>query len=197
MTPPVINPVLKEGRCAIFLDRDGTLNIPIIRNKRPFPPTSVAEFQLLPGVREGCKALADAGYVLVVVTNQPDVGRGSQTKLTVEEINCKLQQLIPQIAHVEVCYDSGQGESPSEFRKPAPGMLFRAARRFNLDLTRSWMIGDRWRDIDCGVAAGCRTIFLDWGYHEELKQKPNFMVRSFPEAVHIVTSDHKNKPNPK
>jgi len=171
---------------AVFLDRDGTLNAPLVRHGQPYPPATVAEFQLLPGVAEGCRQLHAAGYVLVVATNQPDVGRGTQTQAAVEAMHAHLLKLIPEITRIDVCYDPGSANPPSEFRKPAPGMLRRAAVALGLDLRQSWMIGDRWRDVDCGANAGCQTIFLDYGYQEPLRQKPDFTVRSFPAAVEVI-----------
>jgi len=172
-------------RRAVFMDRDGTLNAAVVRDGKPFAPATVAEFQLLPGVAESCRSLHAAGYVLVVVTNQPDVGRGTQTRAAVEAIDEALRRLVPEIDRLEVCYDPGQGEI-SRRRKPEPGMLLDAAAALDLDLPRSWMIGDRWRDIDAGHAAGCRTIFIDWGYDEALRQAPDFTVRSFADAAGII-----------
>jgi D-glycero-D-manno-heptose 1,7-bisphosphate phosphatase len=156
-----------------------------VRDGQPYVPASVAEFRLLPGVAGSCRALHAAGYVLVVATNQPDVGRGTQAQAAVEAMHAHLRELIPEIARIEVCYDPGRGE-PSRRRKPAPGMLTDAAAALGLDPARSWMIGDRWRDIDAGHAAGCRTIFIDWGYAEALRQAPDFTVRSFAEAAGII-----------
>jgi len=173
-------------RRAVFLDRDGTLNAPVVRDGRPYPPADLAEFQLLPGAAEGCRALHAAGYVLVVATNQPDVGRGAQPQNVVEAMHARLGQLVPEITRIEVCYDSGRNGVISSRRKPAPGMLIDAALALGLDLAQSWMIGDRWRDIDAGAAAGCRTIFIDWGYDEALKQRPDFTVRTFAEAAGII-----------
>jgi D-glycero-D-manno-heptose 1,7-bisphosphate phosphatase len=170
---------------AIFLDRDGTLNAPVVRDGKPYPPATADEFVLLPGVIEGCRALTKAGFALVVATNQPDVGRGTQAQSVVEAMHAKMCSLLP-IARVEVSYAAGGENPPDPFRKPQPGMLFRAARELNLDLTRSWMVGDRWRDIDCGAAAGVRTVFIDWGYDEKLRAKPDFTVRSFGDAVAII-----------
>ncbi|MDI1318908.1 MAG: HAD-IIIA family hydrolase [bacterium] len=178
-------PIQKNRRPAVFLDRDGTLNASVVRDGLPYAPASVAEFQLLPGVAESCQKLHAAGYVLVVATNQPDVGRGTQTQAAVEAIDDALRALVPEIARIEVCYDPGRGE-PSPRRKPAPGMLLDAAAALDLDLGRSWMIGDRWRDIDAGHAAGCRTVFIDWHYAEALRQTPDFTVRSFAEAAGII-----------
>ncbi len=174
-------------RPAVFLDRDGTLNVQVIRDGKPYPPQSVAEFRLFPDVPEACARLAAAGFVLVVATNQPDVGRGTQSQSVVEAMHAKLQQLVPAIARIEVCYAPGRGESPPDLRrKPAPGMLLDAARVLGLDLTRSWMVGDRWRDIDCGQRAGVRTVFIDFGYAEELRAPPDFTVPTFAAATDVI-----------
>ncbi len=169
---------------AVFLDRDGVINRAMVRAGKPYPPASVAEFELLPGVEEACRQLKAAGFLLVVATNQPDVGRGTQRREDVEAMHDGMCARLP-IDRVEVCYDPGQGQ-PSEFRKPAPGMLIRAARELEIDLPQSWMIGDRWRDIDCGAAAGCRTIFIDYGYDEKLRARPDFTVPSLLDAAGII-----------
>lgn len=169
---------------AVFLDRDGVLNRSVVREGKPYPPSSLAEFELLPGVVEACTRLKDAGWLLVVATNQPDVGRGTQRQEEVEAMHAEMCARLP-IDRVEVCYDPGQGQ-PSEFRKPAPGMLRRAARELEIDLAQSWMVGDRWRDIDCGVAAGCRTIFIDYGYDEKLRARPTFRAGSLLEAAALI-----------
>ena len=181
-------------RPAVFLDRDGTLNAAVIRGGRSFPPTTIAEFALLPGVVEGCARLKAAGYVLVVATNQPDVGRGTQTKAMVETIHRRLCELLP-VDRVEVSYDSGREDPPSPFRKPAPGMLLRAAQEVGLDLAQSWMVGDRWRDIDCGKNAGCRTVFIDSGRVEDLRARPDFIVHSFVNAVNIILAHPQIQPS--
>ena len=175
-------------RPAIFLDRDGTLNRQVVRDGKPHPPQTLADFELFRGVPEACAQLAAAGYVLVVATNQPDVGRGDQSQAVVESMHAKLQQLVPQIARFETCYAPGQGVAHPENRrrKPEPGMLLDAARELGLDLARSWMVGDRWRDIDCGKRAGVRTVFIDFGYAEELKAQPDFSVSSFSDAARII-----------
>jgi D-glycero-D-manno-heptose 1,7-bisphosphate phosphatase len=155
------------------------------RDGKPYPPTSLAEFEILPGVAEACRELKQAGYRLIVATNQPDVGRGTLPQSTVEEIHAFMCRQLP-IDRVEVCYHAGRGESECDCRKPRPGMLLRAARELGLDLGRSWMVGDRWRDIDCGKAAGCRTIFIDRGYKEELRAKPDYRAGTLREAASII-----------
>jgi len=173
---------------AVFLDRDGTLNRQIIRDGKPYPPNTLAEFELFPDVPSACAELAAAGYTLIVATNQPDVGRGTQTQAIVESMHTRLLALAPSITRVEVCYAPGQGTAhPDDYRrKPAPGMIHDAVRALDLDLTSSWMVGDRWRDIDCGKRAGLKTIFIDFGYAEELHENPDHTVKSFAEAARII-----------
>lgn len=180
-------PSVVNLRPAVFLDRDGTLNVQVIRDGKPYPPATIEEFRLFPDVPAACAQLAAAGFVLVVATNQPDVGRGTQPQSVVEAMHAKLRQLVPQIARVEACYAPGRGETPPDpRRKPEPGMLLDAAAALGLDLTRSWMVGDRWRDVDCGQRAGVRTVFIDFGYAEELRAPPDFTVKSFGEAARII-----------
>lgn len=175
-------------RPAVFLDRDGTLNLQVVRAGKPYPPATLAEFALFPGVPEACAQLAAAGYVLVVATNQPDVGRGDQAQSVVEAMHARLRELVPAITHIEVCYAPGQGVAHAEDyrRKPAPGMITDAASNLGLDLARSWMVGDRWRDIDCGQRAGLRTVFIDFGYDEALRAAPDFTVKDFTAAAAVI-----------
>ena len=170
---------------AVFLDRDGVINEPKVVEGKPYPPLSIDEFIIIPGVDEACRALKAAGYLLVVTTNQPDVGRGTLAQAVVERIHAHMCEQLP-IDRVEVCYHPGQGKSNCDCRKPKPGMLTHAAKEMGIDLQRSWMVGDRWRDIDCGHAAGCRTVFIDYGYDEPLRQQPTFKVRNLREAAEII-----------
>lgn len=179
-----------EVRRAVFLDRDGVINRSLERDQKPFAPASLAEFEILPEVPAACARLKAAGFLLIVVTNQPDVGRGTLKKEIVESIHAHLMAQLP-VDRVAVCYHPGQGQSDCDCRKPKPGLLLRAARELNLDLAQSWMVGDRWRDVDCGHAAGCKTIFIDRGYAEELKQKPDFLAGHLAEAADIILRESK------
>jgi D-glycero-D-manno-heptose 1,7-bisphosphate phosphatase len=174
-----------KSRRAVFLDRDGVINRALEREGKPYPPTSLAEFEVLPEVPAALAKLKAAGFVLIVATNQPDVGRGTLAKEVVEEIHAHMLAQLS-IDRVEVCYHPGKGLSDCNCRKPKPGMLLNAAKELNIDLARSWMVGDRWRDVDCGHAAGCKTVFVDRGYVEELKQKPYFFARNLGEAADII-----------
>ena len=172
------------GRPAVFLDRDGTLNEQVIRGGKPYPPAGPDDFRLFPDVHGGCRRLKAAGFVLVVATNQPDVGRGTLPQSVVEAMHERLHLLVPEIDRIEVSYDSGT--EPARRRKPEPGMLLDAAAALNLDLARSWIVGDRWRDVECGRRAGVRTVLIDFGYAEELPTVPDFTVKSFGEAVGTI-----------
>lgn len=170
---------------AVFLDRDGVINRALVRDGRPYPPSNLAEFEILPGVAEACTKLKQAGFSLVVATNQPDVGRGTMGQETVEVLHAHLGRVLP-LDRIEVCYHPGQGASECDCRKPKPGMLLRAARALNIDLKRSFMVGDRWRDIDCGHAAGCTTLFVDYEYDEPLRQPPDHRVKSLADAADVI-----------
>src|SRR5664279_1004579 len=172
---------------AVFLDRDGVINKPVVRDGRPYPPAEVKDFELYDDVVAGCVRLDAAGYLLVVVTNQPDMARGKQTRAVVEEMHRTMRDALPQIARVEVCWHAGpsRGE-PCDCHKPEPGMVWRAAEALGVDLAQSFLVGDRWRDVDCGHRAGCRTILIDRDYSEELRQPPNWTVTSFCQAVETI-----------
>ena len=174
-----------EKTRAVFLDRDGVINRSLVRNGLPFAPTALEDFAILPEAPEACRRLKQAGFLLIVVTNQPEVGRGTMQKEIVEAMHAKMLREVP-IDRVEVCYHPGHGQSNCDCRKPKPGLLTNAARELGIDLMQSWMVGDRWRDIDCGHTAGCRTIFIDRGYAENLKQAPDFRVKDLREAANII-----------
>jgi D-glycero-D-manno-heptose 1,7-bisphosphate phosphatase len=151
-------PVLRP---AVFLDRDGVLNRSIVRGGKPYPPRSLSEVEVLPGVAEALGRLREAGFLLIVVTNQPDVARGTQRREVVEAINGILRELLP-LDDVLTCYEDG--DSPR--RKPNPGMILEAAAVYGIELNESFLIGDRWKDVEAGYRAGCQTVLLDYEYGE-------------------------------
>jgi D-glycero-D-manno-heptose 1,7-bisphosphate phosphatase len=171
---------------AIFLDRDGVINRPLVRAGQPYPPRSLEEFEILPGVSEACQILKKLGFLPVVATNQPDVGRGTLAREMVQAIHVWLSQQLP-LDRVMTCFHGGLAYGdPCDCRKPLPGMLFQAAEELNIDLARSFMIGDRWRDVESGLNAGCKTIFIDWGYNEHLKRNPHFWARDLLGAAQLI-----------
>jgi D-glycero-D-manno-heptose 1,7-bisphosphate phosphatase len=175
---------------AVFLDRDGVINRSIVRDGRPFAPTNVDDFEILSDVPAACQRLKQLGFLLIVVTNQPEVGRGTMKKETVEAMHATMCRELP-IDRVKVCYHPGHGMSDCDCRKPKPGLLLEAAHELNIDLTRSWMVGDRWRDIDCGFAAGCRTVFIERDYKESLKHAPDFRAKDLMGATGVIQANSK------
>lgn len=165
---------------AVFLDRDGVLNRAFVVDGVPHPPASVAELEILPRVAESLTALRNAGFRLIVVTNQPDIARGRQTLDGVNQLNTALRQQL-QVDDIYVCpHDDRDG---CDCRKPRPGMLLSAAKAHGIDLGGSIMVGDRDRDIEAGRAAGCRTVYVDGGYGKPPQPPADLNVGSLFEAV--------------
>lgn len=167
---------------AVFLDRDGVLNRAVVRDGKPYPPGNAAELELAPDAVESLGRLRRLGFALVVVTNQPDVARGAQTPEALEAIHRELERRLPPIEAILVCPHDDADRCLC--RKPLPGLLHQAAARFGLDLASCFLIGDRWRDIDAGHAAGCAAVLIDYHYRERApSREPEARVRSLAEAV--------------
>jgi len=165
-------------RPAVFLDRDGVINRALVRDNKPFPPARIDQVDVLPGVPEALGRLRAAGYALIVVTNQPDVARGKQTREGVQAIHDHLATLLP-VDEFRVCFhDDDDG---CHCRKPKPGLLTATPAHA---LARSIVVGDRWRDIEAGRRAGCRaTVFIDYEYDEPAPVNADTRVRSLAEAA--------------
>lgn len=176
-------------RAAVFLDRDGVLNEAVVRDGRPFPPGSLDALRICRGVPEGLEALRDAGYRLIVVTNQPDVGAGRQQQETVEAIHQHMRAALP-LDDVRVCYHTDADGCAC--RKPKPGMLLDAAAAWAIDLDRSFMVGDRWRDIEAGRAAGCRTILIGSGYAERQATGFDHHVETLLDASRFILNQEEH-----
>jgi D-glycero-D-manno-heptose 1,7-bisphosphate phosphatase len=170
-------------RPAVFLDRDGVINRAFVRNGAPHPPSSLQDLQILPSVPEALGALKAHGYSLVVVTNQPDVARGTSSRELVDSIHERLSRELDLDAILTCFHDS---DDECECRKPKPGLLYRAAEQFSIDLPSSFMVGDRWRDMEAGRRAGCRTFFIDCHYDERPPQSFDYRVGSLLDASRII-----------
>jgi D-glycero-D-manno-heptose 1,7-bisphosphate phosphatase len=163
---------------AVFLDRDGVINRAVVRDGKPYAPALPEDLEVLPGVDDALDRLKSAGYALVVVTNQPDIARGTTTAAAVETIHTRLLASLP-LDEIRMCPHDDDARCPC--RKPRPGLLLRPPV---YDVAASLMVGDRWRDIEAGRAAGCRaTILVDHGYAEALPHEPDVRVRSLAEAA--------------
>jgi D-glycero-D-manno-heptose 1,7-bisphosphate phosphatase len=160
---------VRAGSPAVFFDRDGIIDQAVVREGRPYPPLRIEEVRLLPGTIKAMKKLAKAGYALFGITNQPDVARGTQSRAMVESINAFIQDHTP-VNEIFVCYHDNQDQC--DCRKPKPGLILQAAKKYALNLSRSWMVGDRWQDIAAGQAAGLKTIFVDYKYSEPFQGPP-------------------------
>jgi D-glycero-D-manno-heptose 1,7-bisphosphate phosphatase len=159
---------MNDPRRAVFLDRDGVLNQAVVRDGKPYPPASVDEMTILLGVEGALQRLRAAGFLLIGVTNQPDVARGTQRREVVEAINARLLEALP-LTDLRVCYEA---DNACPRRKPNPGMVLEAAEQHAIDLARSFLVGDRWSDVEAGRRAGCRTVFLQYGYAERQPDPP-------------------------
>jgi D-glycero-D-manno-heptose 1,7-bisphosphate phosphatase len=172
-----------RGNKAVFLDRDGVIVVPEFRYGRSFAPRRLEDYRFYPEAAESLRRLKDAGYLLVVVTNQPDVGKGLISTKIMDEMHRRLLAELP-IEHVKVC--AHRQDENCACRKPAPKLLLDAAYEFNIDLAQSFMVGDRGTDVEAGRAAGCRTVFIDLGYSESRPKSATFTVNSLGEAADAV-----------
>lgn len=179
LTPPL--------RRAVFLDRDGVLSGVIVRNGKPYTPTAAADFKILPNTASLLDRLKAANFLLVVITNQPDVARGKQTRENIELMHNRLRDELP-VDDVLACFHDDA--DACDCRKPRPGLVMRAAQKYGIDLSRSFFAGDRWRDIDAGASAGCKTILIDYGYDEQAPVAvPDARVKSLAEAVDWILAN--------
>jgi D-glycero-D-manno-heptose 1,7-bisphosphate phosphatase len=166
---------------AVFFDRDGVLNRAIVRDGKPYPPASAAEMEIVEGAATALARLKQLRFLLLVVTNQPDIARGTQSRAAVDAIHDTMRQVLPIDEFLVCAHDDGEG---CQCRKPLPGLMIEAQQRHGIDLDRSFLVGDRWRDVEAGQAAGCRTVFLDFHYREKGPAvPPDASVASLADAV--------------
>lgn len=167
---------------AVFLDRDGVLNNPIVVKGKPYPPNNIEEVVIPDGVKEGLGEFKRLGYLLIMVTNQPDVARGKTSQISVNKINEFIKDKL-MLDDVFCCFHDN--EDNCECRKPKPGMIFSASKKWNIELNESVMIGDRWKDIESGKLGGLKTFLIDYKYDEKFVI-PDYKVNEFKEIVVII-----------
>ncbi|MDE2463535.1 MAG: HAD family hydrolase [Alphaproteobacteria bacterium] len=167
-------------RPCVFLDRDGVLIEAILRNGRPYSASTPDEVKIIPGVREACARLKVMGFLLVMTTNQPDVARGKITRRFVDETNEMLAARLGLDA-VQACLHDNADRCAC--RKPKPGLMLDAADRLGIDLASSYVVGDRWRDVEAAKNAGCKALLLDYGYDEAIQAEPDFVTGSLASAA--------------
>jgi D-glycero-D-manno-heptose 1,7-bisphosphate phosphatase len=171
---------------AVFLDRDGVINKALVVNDKPYPPANLMELQILPNVERALSNLRKYNYKLIVVTNQPDVARGKVLLETVNEINSYLQKVLS-IDEFFCCFHDDSDNC--KCRKPKPGGILSMIQKYNIDTTQSFMVGDRWRDVEAGKAAGCKSIFIDYGYNERKPLNWDYRVKSLYDASKIIIGE--------
>lgn len=172
-------------RRAVFLDRDGVINRCEVRGGKPYAPRNLSDFRLLPGVAGAVRDLKDAGLLVIAVTNQPDIGNGLVDVAVVEAMHDKLRRGVP-LDEIMMC--PHRQDAGCRCRKPRPGMLVEAAQKWRIDLDRSYIVGDRWSDVVAGQAVGCYTIFIDRGYQETRRARPDGYAASLAAAARLVLS---------
>lgn len=174
-------------RRAVFLDRDGVLTIPSFRDGRSYAPTTLEDFRLCPDAKDAVGRLKKEDFLVIVATNQPDVTTGKLAERTLEEMHARLQYEVA-IDDIEVSFATR--DAPDDRRKPSAGMLRDAAKKWDIDLKTSYMVGDRASDVTCGVRAGCRTVFIDLGYTAEAPPTDqNATAANLAEAVAWICAD--------
>ena len=167
---------------AVFLDRDGVINEVIFRdNVKPIAPWSIEEFKLCDGITEPLRELKNSGYLLFVVSNQPDISKGLIDIQVVQQMNDIIASQFP-IKKVVFC--PHEDRHNCSCRKPKPGMLIKLAEEFGVDLKRSYMIGDNWKDIVAGEAAGCKTILIKRAYNKTVNA--DYSVQSLQKITNII-----------
>jgi len=171
---------MKSG---VFLDRDGVVNKIILKERRPYSPRKLDQLEILDGVRDAVKILQKLGFKVVVITNQPEISRGLITENLVMEMHNKISEETG-IKNFYFCrhddfHDCG-------CRKPKTGMLLRAAVELDLDFNQSYLVGDRWKDIQAGQKVGCKCYFIDNNYDEPMPISPFHTVKSLYEAAILI-----------
>ncbi len=167
---------------AIFFDRDGVLIEAPVLNGLPKSSHRLEDIKLCKGIEEICKFLKDKKYKLIMITNQPDVERGLNSEKNISEINTYLKNKL-YLDDLFVCFSD---DDRCYDRKPNPGMLEKACKKYNIDRKKSYFVGDRWRDVEAGKKFGCKTIFIDRKYNEKLSVHPDYTVENIKEIIAII-----------
>jgi D-glycero-D-manno-heptose 1,7-bisphosphate phosphatase len=174
------------SKSVVFLDRDGVINKARVINGKPYPARSLEELVLLPGVKESISDLQSANFEIVVVTNQPDVARKTLNKETVLKIHSEIQKLLG-IRYFYTCFHDNSDDC--QCRKPKSGLLLAAAEELKINLRKSYLVGDRWKDVEAGQNLGCKCFFINNEYEEKKPNQPYIAVDSLHDAVRIIMEE--------
>ena len=173
---------------AVFLDRDGVINEVIFRGTdKPIAPWSIEEFRFIKGIKKPLEKLADLGFLLFIISNQPDISKGLIDIQTVETMNNTILSKLP---ITKIIYCPHEDRHNCSCRKPKPGMLITLSKEYNVNLMKSFLIGDNWKDIEAGKSVGCKSILLNKIYNKAVKA--DFYINSLTEALKIIKGTSKN-----
>lgn len=176
---------MTRPRRVVFLDRDGVVTVPVDVDGKGYAVRTVADLEFYPDAEDSVRRLRDAGYDVVIVTNQPDVSTGDLDPATLEAIHDQVAARLA-VTGIRTC-PHGEADSCS-CRKPLPGLLTDEARVSPVAFDASWLVGDRDSDISAGLAMGCRTVFIHRGWTAETGQAAEVMVSTLTEAVDTILS---------
>ena len=168
---------------AIFLDRDGVLIKALRYKKKPYSIRKFKDIKILKNAQESLSLVREK-FLLIMITNQPDVSRKKIKKKTVIRINKFLKKKLG-LHDVYVCYHDSM--NLCECRKPKPGMILKAQKKWKINLRRSYLIGDRNIDIQAGVSVGCKNFFINYNYNEDLPKKKNCIyIKTLSEDIYKI-----------
>lgn len=167
---------------AIFLDRDGVLiEAPLDKNGKPTSIKNRKNVKFIKGIKSFCKKYKKY-FFLIMITNQPEFERKVNSKKNIIEINNYVKKKLD-LDYIFVCFSNNE---KNYFRKPNPGMIYLAKDKFNLNLKKSYFVGDRWRDIDAGNKAGCQSVLLKHNYKEKLNTKPKIQINKISDLIKYI-----------
>ena len=168
---------------AVFLDRDGIINQVVYHDdiNKPSSPWKMEEFKLIDGIKKHLDELKKNGFLIFIISNQPDIKRGNVDKETAEKINKILYEKFP-IDDIMVCPHDDLDNCSC--RKPKPGMIIELSKKWNVDIKKSFLIGDSWKDIGAGKNAGVKSILIDKSYNQEVESEHR--VENLKSAIELI-----------
>jgi len=168
---------------AIFWDRDGIMNKVIMRKGETSSPWKLEEFEILPDVKKCLEASKEMGFLNIVFTNQPDISRGFLKIEDLEKMHKVILETLP-VDEIKVCPHDDKDNCSC--RKPKPGLILEAVKKWSIDLEKSYVVGDGWKDIKAGKAAGCKTFLLRREYNKNYQKDYDFEIDNLKKTVEII-----------
>ena len=177
-----------KKRKAIFLDRDGVIVRSNVIDGKPFAPICLKEFKLLPYASKCIDLFKKENYLTIIISNQPDVSKGIISNETLNKMN-EILFFKTKVDDIYICTHTDSDNC--KCRKPKNGLIIKAAKKYNINLNKSYMIGDRKKDIDAGILSNCKTIFIDRNYIEQKPKNFDYKVSSLQKAFFYILNDSK------